>query len=427
MFSLAEKLFVVLTLFYTTDALLPLFTRGDNPFASTEGNPIALTIQLSLYALTLIFIALRWRTFLQGVLGTRLVGSLAGLAIASAIWSQDPLFTLRKGAALLATTAFGVYFGSRYTVRQQLRLLACAFALVVFASFFIVIFLPQYGIDHSTHAGSWQGAFTQKNVLARQMVLSACVFFFVRFSFGGVFRWLAIICSVALVFLSRSATGMIIFGVMVALAPLYKLLRTRATFAIPVGIGIGVVTAGICLLLNENLPMVFAFLGRDSSLTGRLPLWQAVFTSISKQPFLGYGFNAFWRGMQGESASILTAVQWMPLHSHNAFLDLWLDLGLLGLGTFVLSYFHLCRSAFRYLRSSPGSEPVWLCAFLLLMLLGNMTDGAILTANNIFWVLYTATAVNLSFDAPAKDLTSEAAYGQCAAQVTDCRALGFNY
>ena len=88
--------------------------------------------------------------------------------------------TLRRSLVLLATTVYGIYFGGRFTIPEQLRLLSWTFALVVFSSLFMVILLPQYGVDHGVFFGAWQGAFPQKNMLARAMVLAALVFYFVR-------------------------------------------------------------------------------------------------------------------------------------------------------------------------------------------------------------------------------------------------------
>ena len=79
-------------------------------------------------------------------------------------------------------------------------------------------------------------------------------------------------------------------------------------------------------------------LHRDEGLTGRLNLWNAVLLAISKRLWLGYGFNAFWQGMKGESGYVLTAVGWAPKYAHNGFLDLVLDLGLLGLLVFAIGY-----------------------------------------------------------------------------------------
>jgi O-antigen ligase len=100
--------------------------------------------------------------------------------------------------------------------------------------------------------------------------------------------------------------------------------------------------------------------------------------------------------MQGGSSSILLSVGWYVKFSHNGFLDLSLDLGLLGLATFVTGYLFLSKRALQLVRKVPGPISYWFCAFLCLMVIYNLDESSILMQNNIFWVLYVSTAVNLS-------------------------------
>ncbi len=60
---------------------------------------------------------------------------------------------------------------------------------------------------------------------------------------------------------------------------------------------------------------------------------------ITKRPILGYGFHAFWgRGLSGEATNIALSTGWVLAHSHNGFLDIWLDLGAVGLGLVLLTF-----------------------------------------------------------------------------------------
>src|SRR5712692_1869942 len=51
---------------------------------------------------------------------------VVGFAFASAFWSQDPPLTIRRSIALALTLVFGVYLASRFSPKQQFRLLAWA-------------------------------------------------------------------------------------------------------------------------------------------------------------------------------------------------------------------------------------------------------------------------------------------------------------
>ena len=125
--------------------------------------------------------------------------------------------------------------------------------------------------------------------------------------------------------------------------------------------------------------------------------------SISRKPWLGYGFDAFWQGMQGESASVVQAVGWVTLGgAHNGFLELLLDVGILGLAVFAVGYFLLWHRALQLVTRVGGNVPIWLCTYLFFMLIYNFTENSLLAQNSIFWVLYMSIAVNLYLDLPAK-------------------------
>ena len=48
--------------------------------------------------------------------------AIGGLAIISAIWSEAPAVSIRVRTGLLFTFLFGVYFGIRYSLKEQIRL-----------------------------------------------------------------------------------------------------------------------------------------------------------------------------------------------------------------------------------------------------------------------------------------------------------------
>jgi O-antigen ligase len=397
-------------LFYTTAAFSTLIAGNTDPLSRPEGNAVFIGIQVGLYSVACFFIVTRWQPFLQGALAIKWIAPLLLLALASSIWSQDPALTLRRSILLVATTAFGVYFATRFEPSEQLRLLAWTLGITVCLSLLAGILIREYGVDASRHSGDWQGVFSQKNGLARAMVLSVLVFLFARKGFNRWLRWLGLSASLGLLFLSHSLSGAMILVLMLGAIPLVRFLRTRVTFAIPVGLSLCAVFLALIHFLTPSIPALLEFANRDSTLTGRTELWSALLPSAAKRPLLGYGFDAFWLGMKCESANILLTVGWPATHAHNGFLDLWLDLGGIGVALFLAAYLLLWRRAVRVLRSSPGPTAVWLCIYLIFMLLYNLPESALLRENTIFWVLYTATAVNLYLYELPFATTSEVVY-----------------
>ena len=76
---------------------------------------------------------------------------------------------------------------------------------------------------------------------------------------------------------------------------------------------------------------LFSLLGKDVTLTGRTGIWSAVTDSIAKRPLLGYGYQAFWLGLEGESYRVILTVSWVLAQAQNGFLDVMLEMGVAGL------------------------------------------------------------------------------------------------
>jgi O-antigen ligase len=188
---------------------------------------------------------------------------------------------------------------------------------------------------------------------------------------------------------------------MVSTLPLYRLVCSKLTFAIPVSIVVGLAAVGSGFLFYMILPSLLGMLQRDPTLTGRTDLWHAILLSIAKRPWLGYGFNAFWMA-QGESSTVLQQVNWFARDAHNGFLGVALDVGILGLSILLAGYVVLWRRGLYLMRRTAGVVPIWLCSYLAFMLVYNLTESAILVQNNIFWILYTSTAVCVSLHIPPR-------------------------
>ena len=112
----------------------------------------------------------------------------------------------------------------------------------------------------------------------------------------------------------------------------------------------GIVALALCALFADTGGALVSSLGRNANLTGRTDIWKAVL-SIRINPLLGAGFESFWMGSRLERVWDLTApgIQ----EAHNGYLELYLNLGWLGLamlaGLIVTGY----RNAIALYRRDP--------------------------------------------------------------------------
>jgi len=129
-------------------------------------------------------------------------------------------------------------------------------------------------------------------------------------------------------------------------------------------------------------------LGKDVTLTGRVPLWLALIPFLQERPWTGYGLGGFWLGWEGPSAYVWSQVGWDPSHGHNGYLDLWLDLGLIGLSLGLWLLLSLLSWGIRrYLREGFSGTNLFWVGLGVFLAVYNFAESNFLRANNLYWIL----------------------------------------
>jgi exopolysaccharide production protein ExoQ len=382
----------------------------------TEGlatdHPIMQAIWLSIYVVSLVLVLARPRELILVLKREKLLILLVGLALFSYYWSALPAITIRRAFALAGTTLFGIYIVTRYNSHQILKLLVWTLSIGAILSPVVSLAFPSLGISPE---GGWQGFYMHKNLMGRLMGLNAVFLLLLIPSTTSKkyrrFMWAGVVLCSCLVFLSTSKGALVSFFVLLTLYYLYKSLQWRYTVAIPFFIISVLMGAIIALLLIGNLEtIVVDVLGKDLTFTGRTILWEYVVQMIQQRPILGYGYQGFWRGLDGPSAFVVDAVSWAVPHAHNGFLDLTLNLGIVGLSIFLLSFLMSTIRAVRWLRLTKKIEDLWPLLFLSATLLYNVAESTLLERNHILWILYVITvfARPASYKQPIKPSYSNA-------------------
>jgi exopolysaccharide production protein ExoQ len=158
-------------------------------------------------------------------------------------------------------------------------------------------------------------------------------------------------------------------------------------------LGTALVGAAVGLVVTRRDELLDA-LGRSDTLSGRTTLWSSAFDSLGKHPWLGFGYGGFWVGNEGASNMIRADVGWMASHAHNGYLDLCLDLGIVGLILFLVGFCVNCAYTIARLRKGFSATRLWPLLFLMFTFLYNFVERTILFRNGISWVLYVATVLS---------------------------------
>jgi len=396
--SFAERAFVVLTLFLSTAALIPVLLDTEDS-AGQPVDPFTPILFTGIYTVTLLLIINRSKSFVYVATKEIFVWLLVGLAIASVYWTFGPELTPRRSGLLLGSTLFGAYVSTRYSLREQLHLLAWTSSIIIVLSFVFAIALPSYGLmtyqEGGVHAGAWRGIMTHKNILGRIINLSSIVFLLLangdstsERKHRGVF-WTGFVLCVVLIILSTSKSALIVCITMTTMIPLYKALRGKYTTLVPLLIAVVLVGGGAATLFLDNLEFIAGALGKDLTLTGRTDIWAVMFEMISKRPLFGYGYSGFWLGWDSEvSAYVWRTLEWECPYAHNGFMDLLAELGISGLGLFLLSFIMACVRAVKLVRKTKTIEGLWPLLYLTYLMMYNITESSLLSSNSIYWITY---------------------------------------
>jgi exopolysaccharide production protein ExoQ len=392
----AESFATVLAILFFSGVSLTIFgVEKGYRLDPTKHDPIIFVVQWLVYLLFLPYL-FRYRAILfQCVKNQKLIWLLVLFALVSTLWSQVPLLTAKNSVLLCLSTSWGMYFGTRYSIREQLRLLAQALTVAIVISYFLALVLPDYGIMTWGNEGSWEGFYPHRNGLARTMVLAVLVFVF-RARTKEASRlscWLAIVAATALLLLSQSKTGLVIlllFGTLQLLSPVLRWSGWRFVLSVAL---LGALA--VCLLLWLPWIRILDLLGRNITLTGRLPLWIMVGMKALQRPWFGYGFNGFWLGFGGESAAVWRAVGWTAPNAHNGFLDLWVSLGLAGLALFLAGFAVVFWKSFKKARLGNSVEFRWPLVYLIFLVVYNLDESNLFQHNSLMWALYVAVAASL--------------------------------
>jgi len=319
------KLAVLVWLLYTATGFHPFW----QPLVETEGNLGGAIRQLVFLSCAGYFcwelcVRNRWRSVLTGRLHWLAV---SGYLLATLAYSDDPVLTAKR--SIVVACGMLVVLGVVELCERPERLLLSSVVLVSGAA--AVVSLGMWAALPSEY---WQLSFRpglagvagHPNTLGPILMLGWLASLGVSWLRPGLQRLTlrALQASLLLALLLTDAVTSILAATVgsAVFAWLNSSSYVRSTML--------VVAAPVALLVWIDLDAITADLlsgvGRDASLTGRPQLWRAAFLEVEARPFLGAGYGAFW--YEGRGREIVGT--WNPRQSHHAYLDLLLDLGIVG-------------------------------------------------------------------------------------------------
>lgn len=339
--------------------------------------------------------AVAWRT----AFAAPVLMALLGLAFVSTLWSIDSGATLRRGVWLTLSMAFGLYLAWRFTWPRLVEVLGGAFLVLIAGSYLTALLAPGVGTMPVEHPGAWSGLWTHKNTMGGIMALGVAICAAAAYVAPARRKlWIgAALAAFGLVLLSTSKTALLATmlggGVMLGCAMMRRG-PMQTLCAIAGAMALVILAVSIVFLAPD---LLVGAIGRDLTLTGRTDIWEASAPAVAAEPWLGYGYYAFWLPENGPAYWVREAVQWQVASAHSAWLELALGLGRVGVVLFALQLtVTLMRGARAVFDPVAG---LWAPAFLAAFAMYTLSESHALQANNVFWIIYVAVTARLALDA----------------------------
>lgn len=342
----------------------------------------------------------------------------------SVTWSQYPSATI-VGVSTTAATAFAaVVTAKTITFEQFVRALGVAVRWIiglslVFEAYVAVVVrqpvLPWWVAyeEPIPNAYYWsrgnllsgdriQGIVGNANLLGVVALIGMLVFAIqaLDHSVSAVAGWGWFAAASVCFFLARSATMIVALAVVLfALAVILVARRVSSRVRREVYVAAFVIGLSFVTLFWAFRDRALSLLERSDDLTGRLDIWNSVWDLAVERPIFGWGWVSYWAPWVEPLDDLVVIDGVTYLQAHNAFIDVWFQLGFVGLAAFVAlvlvtSLRCVAWSIDPPFGDSPSSRaartlPTLLMTMLLVQSLG---ESRLLVEAGLFLLVYLSTA-----------------------------------
>ena len=270
-----------------------------------------------------------------------LVGLLAWLGV-SVVWSTFARHSVSEFIALAMTTGFGLYFATRFAMRELWRIVAAAMALGLAMSLLAIQRDWQLAVDAQDEY--WIGIYYNRNSLAPVAAMALLAFIGVAFTTlrrrtidVAVLAAGVALAGVAVLVLWRaeSRTSPLALGVASGALVLWLLVRLITqrisvarrwhNLAAPIAVTLSAVVVFVALRTVGGLASVS---GETATFNSRSGLWAQSWAGFLEKPWQGWGWMAARRTLDFDRVGVWWAAidtEW----SHNGYHDLLLGGGVL--------------------------------------------------------------------------------------------------
>ncbi|MBL7093223.1 O-antigen ligase family protein [candidate division KSB1 bacterium] len=262
----------------------------------------------------------------------------------SITWSDFSFVSFKRWfrifSVALICISFLLHVRSDYNIIKYIKLILYPYVIL---SLFVVLFIP--GASDPMF-DTWRGFASTKNHLGQMSLISILLCFIilnVKCSHKEkIFTYFILMISLILLVGSTSTTSILALLVFLFLSSLlfvdsiFKPLGVGNSFTVVIISGFLLIFISIMFADPQLISVIPNAFGKDMTFTGRIDLWDYMFREINKHLLFGAGYQSFWVMENIDLIILYEEFVWLPLQSHNGYIDIINEVGLIGFFLFVL-------------------------------------------------------------------------------------------
>lgn len=368
---------------------------GPSQIDFSGGSALDRNVLILLMLIGLFVLAKRAHSFKIDLRSNKAIFLLYAFMLLSIIWAVNPGASAKRWLRAFGDVIMVLLILSEADEREAFGrvMRRCAIVLLPLSLLFIKYY-RQFGIGYGPFGEMMNvGVTTQKNALGALCAFSGIYVLWriinARFRFSPTDAILLLL-SVYLLHLSDSATSLIVFvagGLILIFEFVFKLSKKNHNRAV---VGLFLFFALLQVFMtgvsgDSLIPRFFSAAGRDVTLTGRVPLWGDLIPMGMTRPVAGAGYGGFW--FSPLSSGLWIKHSWRPVSGHNGYIDIFMDLGFIGIILFVMVLVRVYRRILNTLDSDASAGRLDLTLFFMIVL-HNLTESSFIKAVSFLWILF---------------------------------------
>lgn len=325
------------------------------------------------------------------------------IGITSMITTSDRKEQIVSCIRVAETALFAIWIAEHYSIKDMLGRIHYAQILYVIASVAFPIFFKAYDRRSISYMNTFVGIGSVKNVVATEMsfgIITHVLLWIYRVKnkeqCSEFFKGFLVVQFIILL-LTKCTGGLFMTGITLIFI-FYVVRNGRPSFNPAIVYVIG--SIGFVIVALTVMPIftpIFDMLGKDATLTGRIPLWRQIIDVIIKSKTLfGYGYGMFWRDPKAielvhAGFDEYSFMGQMTSGSHNNIVELLANTGICGIGSLYLSIL----GAYRNIRNISIERYLFSSSYLIFYLIYGWTERIWTTYEYGMLFLYVAMAMVL--------------------------------